>query len=82
MTVRAIYENGVFRPVKPVALAENAEVDVVFPPGRVAETESSPPEESRSDVFEILSHRYRSGKIDIAARHNEHHATLSVVHCH
>jgi len=29
MTVRAIYENGVFRPTEPVNLPENAEVEVL-----------------------------------------------------
>lgn len=31
MTVKAIYENGVFRPQEPVHLAERTEVEVVIP---------------------------------------------------
>ena len=31
MTVRAIYENGVFRPTEPVNLPERAEVQVLLP---------------------------------------------------
>jgi hypothetical protein len=32
MTVKAIYESGVFRPTQPVNLPEHAEVQVVLPP--------------------------------------------------
>ena len=31
MTVKAIYENGVFRPQEPVHLAERTEVEVLIP---------------------------------------------------
>ena len=31
MTVKAIYENGVFRPQEPVSLAERTEVEVLIP---------------------------------------------------
>jgi predicted DNA-binding antitoxin AbrB/MazE fold protein len=31
MTVKAIYENGVFKPQEPVNLEEHTEVDVVIP---------------------------------------------------
>lgn len=31
MTVRAIYENGVFKPQEPVHLAERTEVEVLIP---------------------------------------------------
>lgn len=31
MTVKAIYENGVFRPQEPVHLAEHTEVEVLIP---------------------------------------------------
>lgn len=31
MTVRAIYENGVFRPQEPVKLEEHTEVEVIIP---------------------------------------------------
>ena len=72
MTVRAIYENGVFRPIKPVTLAEKAEVDVVWPTQNQEDAELPASDESRKDIFEILSHRYRSGQTDTAAAHNEH----------
>jgi predicted DNA-binding antitoxin AbrB/MazE fold protein len=31
MTIKAIYENGVFRPQEPVHLAERTEVEVLIP---------------------------------------------------
>ena len=31
MTVKAIYENGIFRPQEPVQLAEHTEVEVLIP---------------------------------------------------
>lgn len=31
MTVKAIYENGVFRPLEPIHLAERTEVEVFIP---------------------------------------------------
>lgn len=34
MTVKAIYENGVFKPQEPVDLEEHTEVEVVLPPSR------------------------------------------------
>ena len=30
-TVKAVYENGVFKPIEPVSLEEHAEVEVVIP---------------------------------------------------
>jgi predicted DNA-binding antitoxin AbrB/MazE fold protein len=68
-TIRAVYENGVFRPTGPVALPERSVVE--FEPRPVAE---EPPRRSaaKSAVYEILSRRYRSGQHDVAARHDEH----------
>ncbi len=61
MTVRAIYENGVFRPVVPLSLPEHLEVEVVLP-------EKSTQEE----IFAILRTNFPSGESDVAERHNEH----------
>ena len=66
MTVKAIYENGVFRPVEPVSLPERTPVDVVCPPPAAED-------DAKLDaVYEVLGERYRSGRPDLAARHNEH----------
>jgi predicted DNA-binding antitoxin AbrB/MazE fold protein len=69
MTVRAIYENGTFRPLTPVNLPEKAEVEVVLPGDQ---EEFARRERARIEVTEILSRRHRSGQTDTAERHNEH----------
>jgi predicted DNA-binding antitoxin AbrB/MazE fold protein len=74
-TVQAIYENGVFRPIKPVDLPEQTVVE--FEPrlaGVVPEnaSETPPLDEHLSRIYAILSERYDSGESDTAARHNEH----------
>ncbi len=73
-TIRAIYENGVFRPTGPIDLPEGTEVEIEARP--VEESPSSVPEDGADDgldaVYEILSRRYRSGRHDLAERHNEH----------
>jgi predicted DNA-binding antitoxin AbrB/MazE fold protein len=66
-TVRAIYRNGVFRPVERVELPEGVEVE--FEPRRV---ELPAPTNEMQGTYEILSRRYASGHADTAERHNEH----------
>jgi len=65
-TIQAVFENGVFRPIGEVALPEKAKVE--FEP-RVLELRRS---DAMSEAFEILSHSYETGQIDLAARHDEH----------
>lgn len=67
MTVKAIYENGVFRPVSPVSLPEKLEVDVLLP-----EAKSSQREIATKKIIAILSRSYQTGQTDTAERHNEH----------
>ena len=69
MTVKAIYENGVFRPVTPVNLPEMSEVEVVLP-ADIAEFARR--ETARKEIMEILSRSYETGRTDLAERHNEH----------
>jgi predicted DNA-binding antitoxin AbrB/MazE fold protein len=78
-TIRAIFENGVFRPVVPVELPEHVEVAfeprLVSGPGAANGAAVVPgvaSEASLREVYEILSERYASGISDTAARHNEH----------
>ncbi|MGA2232084.1 MAG: antitoxin family protein [Tepidisphaeraceae bacterium] len=71
MTVKAIYENGLFRPIKPVKLPENAEVEIVLPE-ELATEDIVRRDQGREAIMEILSRRFRSGQTDLAARHNEH----------
>lgn len=70
MTVRAVYKNGVFRPTEPVDLPEDAEVEVVLPANFSAR--SSDVDAGSEAVYAILNERYRSGRHDVAERHNEH----------
>jgi predicted DNA-binding antitoxin AbrB/MazE fold protein len=66
MTVRAIYENGVFRPTEPVNLPENTEVEVNTLERDMTERVN------RNEIFAILRKSYDTGETDTAARHNEH----------
>lgn len=67
MTIQAIFENGVFRPVGPVEIPEKALVE--FEPRIVNGTTPPPPLDT---IYEILGRRFNSGQNDVAARHNEH----------
>ncbi len=64
--VRAVYENGVFRPLAPPDLPEHCEVE--FVPEVVAREEAPESDE----VLAILDARFDSGEHDVAERHNEH----------
>ncbi|HSI32394.1 MAG: antitoxin family protein [Phycisphaerae bacterium] len=66
MTIRAIYENGVFRPIEPVTLPERTEVSVS---PLQAPADDGP---SLKRIYQILSEEYDSGRPDLAERHNEH----------
>jgi predicted DNA-binding antitoxin AbrB/MazE fold protein len=68
MTVHAIFENGVFRPLEAVNLPEKARV--VFDPMVV-----EPAAEDRANqekIFAILRTSFPSGETDVAERHDEH----------
>lgn len=66
MTIRAIYENGVFRPTEPVNLPENTAVDITVPEADAQERSN------QEEIFAILRKSYPSGETDVAERHNEH----------
>lgn len=77
MTIRAIYEGGVFRPLGQVDLPERCEVEIDPKPVVRLVTEikfSDEPRQSaaKDAIYAILGERYRSGETDIAERHNEH----------
>lgn len=67
MTIHAVYENGVFRPMVKVDLPDACEVEVEI---RQIGTETKIP--TLDDVYAILGRRHASGEHDLAARHNEH----------
>jgi predicted DNA-binding antitoxin AbrB/MazE fold protein len=66
MTVRAIYENGVFRPTVPVNLPDKSEVEVLLP------EDLSNQQENLDKLYSIMAECYDSGEHDVAERHNEH----------
>ncbi|MGO8745964.1 MAG: antitoxin AF2212-like protein [Thermoguttaceae bacterium] len=70
--VRAINENGVFRPVEAVELPDNTAVELELRIRREEEPAQAPMSEGLANVYAILGERYDSGHKDTAARHNEH----------
>ena len=74
MTIRAVYENGVFRPMEPVKLPEGTVVDLQVTGEGVDVRSLVPPgtDEGLIRVYEILGRRFSSGHHDTAERHNEH----------
>jgi predicted DNA-binding antitoxin AbrB/MazE fold protein len=68
MTIRAVYENGVFRPTEKVDLPDKAEV--LFEP-RIVRTENAPTP-AMAKIYEILSRTYDTGQPDLAERHDQH----------
>lgn len=65
----AVYEDDVFKPVGRVSLPEGTKV-VISVQFEVNEPAIQAPVDVKA--FDILSRRYNSGQIDVAARHNEH----------
>jgi len=64
--IRAVFENGVFRPEEPVGLPEHARVE--FEPRLVDDARKAP---TLDDIYELLSYRCDTGRRDLAERHNE-----------
>jgi predicted DNA-binding antitoxin AbrB/MazE fold protein len=64
-----IYENGVVRPLTPLAIPESTPVSIVIP----ATADSVPADigTDSDEIYEILNRRYRSGHTDTAARVDE-----------
>jgi predicted DNA-binding antitoxin AbrB/MazE fold protein len=72
-TIRAVYENGIFRPITPVDLPEGSEVTIEPKSnGPVSSPPVTPDEADLATIYEILSRSYETGEADLAARHNEH----------
>jgi predicted DNA-binding antitoxin AbrB/MazE fold protein len=69
-TIRAVYENGVFRPTGLVDLPEHTVVE--FEPRVKDSTVSASISEGLARIYAILDERYESGHTDTAARHNDH----------
>jgi predicted DNA-binding antitoxin AbrB/MazE fold protein len=67
MTIRAVFENGVFRPTEKVTFPDPCEVEIDV--RQVKEAAKVP---TLDDVYAILSARFDTGEKDLAERHNEH----------
>jgi predicted DNA-binding antitoxin AbrB/MazE fold protein len=67
MSVHAVYENGVFRPIEKIDLPDPCNVEI-----EVRQVNSPPDVPSLDDVYAILGRRHSSGEHDLAERHNEH----------
>jgi predicted DNA-binding antitoxin AbrB/MazE fold protein len=68
MTVHAIFENGVFKPLGAVNLPDKARV--VFDPTVIDPDTDDRTKQDR--IFAILRTSLPSGESDVAERHNEH----------
>lgn len=66
-TIRAIYENGGFRPLDPVDLPEGS--NVALDDLRIVPAESG---KNLDAIYKILDEHFESGHTDTAARHNDH----------
>ena len=68
--IRAVYEDGVFRPTGPVDLPDRTAVEIEVRLGEPSEP--APMSEGLARVYAILGERFDSGHTDTAARHDEH----------
>jgi predicted DNA-binding antitoxin AbrB/MazE fold protein len=68
MTVRAIFEHGVFKPTAKVDLPERTAVE--FDPRVLTNPDDNGAAQHR--IYELLRKSYDTGHTDAAERHNEH----------
>lgn len=70
MSIDAVFENGVFRPIAPVNLPDHSRVELDVrmstSPG------ASPSAQGLQSAYAILGERFTSGQSDVAERHDEH----------
>ena len=74
MTIRTVFEKGVFRPMEPIEFPEGMVVDLQVMEEVMDVRSLVPPgtDEGLIRVYEILGRRFDSGHHDTAERHNEH----------
>jgi predicted DNA-binding antitoxin AbrB/MazE fold protein len=73
MTIRAVYEKGVFRPTEKVEFPDHCEVEIEVRQVKPKPQVTQPPmSEGLAKVYEILGRQHNSGCPDTAERHNEH----------
>jgi predicted DNA-binding antitoxin AbrB/MazE fold protein len=72
MTIHAIFEHGVFRPMEKVDLPEGQEVEVQVKLVETPKAIQASLDPGLAEIYSILGERYNSGHVDTAKRHNEH----------
>ena len=66
MTIKAIYENGVFKPQEPVELEEHTEVEVVLPPSQTKNSDVPDHWEAAQNIIGLI----KDAPKDMAENHN------------
>lgn len=72
MTINAIFENGVFRPIDKVDIPDHCRVQIEVRQVQEEPKTQAPMSPGLAKIYEILGRRYSSGHTDTAERHNEH----------
>ena len=68
MTVKAIYENGVFKPREPIHLAEHTEVEVVIPTATASDADDPTGWKAAETLIGFID----DAPADMAERHDEY----------
>jgi predicted DNA-binding antitoxin AbrB/MazE fold protein len=71
-TVKAVYEDGVFKPKEPVSLQEHAEVEVLIPNPAPSPVATDDNDTTGWKAIDELIGSVRSGLTDVAERHDEY----------
>lgn len=70
-TVKAVYEDGVFKPKEPVSLEEHVEVDVVLPP-RIMKPRFDEDDPTGWKAIDKLIGSVKGAPPDVAENHDEY----------
>ena len=68
MTIQAIYENGIFRPLERLDLPDRSRVEFDL---RVL-NDNQADRAAQQRIYELLGQSLASGETDVSQRHNEH----------
>jgi predicted DNA-binding antitoxin AbrB/MazE fold protein len=68
MTVKAIYENGVFKPIEPVHLDEHTEVQVLVPTEARADADDPTGWNAAEELIGLIE----DAPVDMAERHDHY----------
>ena len=70
-SVDAVYDAGIFRPTGPVVLPDQSRVRITIEALDKPQVPGAR-DEALEAIYEVLSHRHRSGRSDLSERHGEH----------